>query len=60
MFTSFDKLLAAIITPVVVYAVSNYLPAEFADNKEFVLAIAGGLTALAVYFVPNKVKEAIK
>ena len=56
MFTSFDKAIAALVTPIVsLLTLSGVLP-ESVATPEVVAGITALVTALAVYLIPNKAK----
>lgn len=56
MFTTIDKAIAALITPLVsIFGLIGFLP-EALSTTEFVTAVTALVTSLVVYFVPNKVK----
>lgn len=52
MFTSFDKAIAGLLAPGIVAALNAILGVT--TSEETAIAIAGAITALIVYFVPNK------
>lgn len=56
MFTTIDKAIAGLITPILsLLALYGFLP-ENLNTPEFIGAVTALITSLAVYLVPNKVK----
>lgn len=56
MFTTFDKAIAALVAPIMsLLTLSNILPDSF-NTPEVITSLTGFITAVVVYFVPNKAK----
>lgn len=55
MFTSYDKAIAALIGPLL-YLVSKLTGFDIEISEEVQIAIAGAISALLTWLVPNKAK----
>ncbi len=56
MFTSYDKAIAALIGPLL-YLISKATGLEINLSEEMQVAIAGAISALLTWLIPNKPKE---
>lgn len=57
MFSSYDKAIAALVTPILsILILSGVLPEDLA-TEEIIAGITGAVTGIVAWLIPNKEKE---